>query len=355
MKRGSSNLLPSRAHARYIAPAVDTGILQTNTPELFGEAISRAAAALRSGELVAVPTETVYGLAANVLEPDSVEKIFEAKQRPQENPIIVHVASESMARDCVAEWPETASLLAKAFWPGPLTLVLPKADCIPDNVTAGGDTVGVRWPRHPFMQELIDACRFPLAIPSANLSNHLSPTTAVHVKSQMEGRIPLIIDGGAANVGIESTVVDLTGEVQVLRPGMISAEAIAAALPEAKVPRMGEEDGPLKSPGQMPRHYAPNARLLVMTWKDEEDLESQIAYSRTPHDRVCVIAHASIVGGTRFGRVSVLPNDPEAYARALYGELHRCDADGAELIVVEAVPQKGDWEAIADRLARAGG
>ena len=203
------------------------------------------------------------------------------------------------------------------------------------------------------MQELIDACQFPLAVPSANLSNHLSPTTAVHVKSQMEGRIPLIIDGGAANVGIESTVVDLTGEVRVLRPGMISAEAIAAALPEAKVPGLGEEDGPLKSPGQMPRHYAPNARLLVMTWKDEEDLESQIAYSRTPHDRVCVIAHTSIVGGTRFGRVSVLPHDPEAYARALYGELHKCDEEGAELIVVEAVPKKDEWAAIADRLQRA--
>ena len=351
--RGSSNLLPSQAHARYIARAVDTELLQTNTPELFAEAILRAAETLRRGELVAVPTETVYGLAANALETDCVGKIFEAKQRPQENPIIVHVSNESMARDCVAEWPEAASVLTKAFWPGPLTLVLPKADCIPDNVTAGGETVGVRWPRHPFMQELIDACQFPLAVPSANLSNHLSPTTAVHVKSQMEGRIPLIIDGGAANVGIESTVVDLTGEVRVLRPGMISAEAIAAALPEAKVPGMGEEDGPLKSPGQMPRHYAPNARLLVMTWEDEADLESQIAYSRTPHDRVCVIAHTSIVGGTRFGRVSVLPHDPEAYARALYGELHQCDGEGAELIVVEAVPKKDEWAAIADRLQRA--
>jgi L-threonylcarbamoyladenylate synthase len=352
--RGSSNLLPSQAHARYIARAVDTELLQTNTPELFAEAILLAAATLRRGELVAVPTETVYGLAANALETDCVGKIFETKQRPQENPIIVHVASESMARDCVAEWPEAASALAKAFWPGPLTLVLPKADCIPDNVTAGGDTVGVRWPRHPFMQELIDACRFPLAVPSANLSNHLSPTTAVHVKSQMEGRIPLIIDGGAANVGIESTVVDLTGEVQVLRPGMISTEAIAAALPEAKGMGLGEEDGPLKSPGQMPRHYAPNARLLVMTWEDEADLESQIAYSRTPHDRVCVIAYSSIVDGTRFGRVSVLPHDPEAYARALYEELHQCDGEGAELIVVEAVPRENEWAAIADRLQRAG-
>ncbi len=333
---------------------MDTELLQTITPELFAEAISRAEGVLRRGELVAVPTETVYGLAANALEADCVGKIFEAKQRPQENPIIVHVASESMARDCVVQWPETASALAKAFWPGPLTLVLPKAEGIPDNVTAGGETVGVRWPRHPFMQELIDTCQFPLAVPSANLSNHLSPTTAVHVKSQMEGRIPLIIDGGAAKVGIESTVVDLTGEVRVLRPGMISAEAIAAALPEAKVSSLGEEDGPIKSPGQMPRHYAPNARLLVMTWTDEGDLENQIAYSRTPHDRVYVIAYSSIVGGTRFGRVSVLPHDSEAYARALYGELHRCDADGAELIVVEAVPKRGGWEAIADRLQRAG-
>ena len=350
--RGSSNLLPSQAYARYISRVVDTEILQTNTPELFAEAISRAAETLRRGELVAVPTETVYGLAANALEADCVGKIFEAKQRPQENPIIVHVASESMARDCVAQWPETASLLAKAFWPGPLTLVLPKADCIPDNVTAGGDTVGVRWPRHPFMQELIDACQFPLAVPSANLSNHLSPTTAVHVKSQMEGRIPLIIDGGAANVGIESTVVNLTGEVRVLRPGMISRETIAATLSGVAVREGGQADA-IKSPGRMPRHYSPTARLLVLEWSDDEDLEAQIKHSRTPADRVCVVAHTVIPPGTRFGRVSVIPHDAKAYGRALYGELHRCDAEGAELIVVEKVPEGADWEALADRLARA--
>lgn len=353
MKCGSSNLLPSLDHARYIAGVVDTKILQTDMPELFTEAISRAAATLRCGELVAVPTETVYGLAANALESESVKKIFKAKQRPQKNPIIVHVSSESMARECVTQWPRGASTLAKAFWPGPLTLVLPKANCIPDNVTAGGDTVGVRWPRHSFMQELIDACRFPLAVPSANLSNHLSPTTTAHVKSQLKGRIPLIIDGGASKVGIESTVVDLTDEARVLRPGMISAEAIAAELSEAKVLSLVEDNGPLKSPGQMPRHYAPNARLLVMTWTDEEDLESQIAYSRTPHNRVCVIAHTNIVNGTRFGRVSVIPHDPEAYARALYNELHRCDGEGAELIIVESVPRKNEWAGVADRLQRA--
>ena len=337
----------------YIACAVESELLSIETPEAQAEAVARAAAVLRGGGVVAVPTETVYGLAANALDEAAVAGIFEAKNRPAENPVIVHVADESMARDCVANWPETAQALAAAFWPGPLTLVLPKAEVIPSIVTAGGDTVGVRQPRHPFMQELIRTCRFPLAAPSANLSNHLSPTTAPHVQTQLAGRIPLVIDGGAAQVGIESTVVDLTGEtLRVLRPGMVSAEAIAAVLPDVKV-TAGNDEGTLKSPGQLKRHYAPNARLLVMNWEEEEDLENQIAYSRTPHDRVFVMAHTVVVPGTRFGRVSVLPNDPEAYARALYGELHACDAEGAELICVEAVPKTDEWMAICDRLTRA--
>ncbi len=327
--------------------------MPAQTDAQSAEAIAQAAAALRRGELVALPTETVYGLAANVLDESCVAKIFAAKGRPAENPIIVHVADEAMARECVAEWPAAAAALAGAFWPGPLTLVLPKAAGIPDNVTAGGNTVGVRWPGHPLMQAVIRACRFPLAAPSANVSNQVSPTTAAHVAAQLDGRIPLIIDGGAAAVGIESTVVEVVGDaVRVLRPGMISAEAIAAVWPS----QADEcEVGILKSPGQLPRHYAPNARVLVLTWADAEDLESQIAYSRTPHDRVCVIAHSSVVPGTRFGRVSMLPHEPAAYARALYAELHACDADGAELIVMEAVPDEVAWQGIADRLARAGG
>ena len=304
---------------------------------------------------MAVPTETVYGLAANALEAASVEKIFTAKNRPAQNPIIVHVNDQSMARQCVVEWPEVASELAKAFWPGPLTLVLTKAETIPDNVTAGGTTVGVRWPSHPFMQDLINTCRFPLAAPSANLSNHVSPTSAEHVKSQMDGRIPLIVDGGPTSVGIESTVVDLSGDrVRVLRPGMISVEAISAVLSDYKV-EIDSDKGILKSPGQLKRHYAPNARLLVLNWADEEDLEGQIAYSRTPHDRVCVIAHTQIVPGTRFGRVSVLPREAKAYARALYDELYRCDKEGAGLVCVEAPPDDQEWDGINDRLARAGG
>ena len=334
---------------------METQLLSTDTEEGFNEALELAVAQLRQGEVVAVPTETVYGLAANALEASSVEKIFTAKDRPAQNPIIVHVSSESMARDCVAQWPESAGKLANAFWPGPLTLVLPKADTIPGNVVAGGTTVGVRWPGHPFIQQLITACDFPLAAPSANLSNHISPPSAEHVKSQMEGRIPLIIDGGPAQVGIESTVVDLSGDsVRVLRPGMISMEAIEAVLSDAVI-TAGKDECVLKSPGQLERHYAPNARLLVLNWKDEEDLENQISYSRTPHDRVHVIAHTHVVGGTRFGRVSTLPREAQAYAQVLYGELHRCDKEGAELICVEAPPTGPEWVAINDRLSRAGG
>ena len=161
-----------------IAHVSEAEILATHTSALFDDAVDQAAAMLRAGELVALPTETVYGLAANALEPESVEKIYAAKGRPRINPIIVHVEGISMARECVADWPDAAARLAKAFWPGPLTLVLPEADCISDVVTAGGGTVGVRWPSHPLIQAVIRACRFPLAAPSANMSGHISPTNA---------------------------------------------------------------------------------------------------------------------------------------------------------------------------------
>ena len=327
--------------------------LSTHTPALFDEAVARAAAELRAGELVALPTETVYGLAANALDATAVDKIFAAKNRPQANPLIVHVDGVSMARECVTAWPDAAEQLAKAFWPGPLTIVLPKTETVPDVVTAGGATVGVRWPGHPFMQAVIRACRFPLAAPSANLSNHLSPTNAGHVHSQLGDTVPLIVDGGQSSVGIESAVVEITADhLDIHRPGMISPTSIAAAVPDLPL-KTGTADGPLKSPGQMPRHYSPTARLRVLQWEDDENLEEQIAHSRTPADRVFVIAHTVIPSGTRFGRVSVIPHDAEAYARALYAELHQCDAEGAELIVVERPPATGPWTAITDRLTRA--
>src|SRR6185312_10745770 len=212
---------------------MNTEVLSTHTRALFNAAVARAVELLRAGQVVALPTETVYGLAANALDAQAVARIYEVKGRPANNPVIVHVASVGMAKRCVAEWPTLAEKLAKAFWPGPLTMVLPRAINIPDIVTAGGQTVGVRWPSHPFIQEVIRACDFPLAAPSANLSNQISPTNAGHVAKQFGGKITLIVDGGQAQVGIESTVVDVTAEPpRLLRPGMIHEEALMAVTKE---------------------------------------------------------------------------------------------------------------------------
>ena len=212
-------------------------VLSTSTPELFQKAVQRAAELLRAGEVVALPTETVYGLAANALDKKAVAKIFQIKGRPSGNPIIVHVADNGMAKRCAQNWPELADRLCKAFWPGPLTLVLPCAKEIPGIVTAGGATVGIRWPGHPFIQAVIRACGFPLAAPSANLSNCVSPTNAEHVRAQLAGKIPLIVDGGQSQVGIESTVLDLSVcPPQILREGMIHAVSLAAVIGQVQSP-----------------------------------------------------------------------------------------------------------------------
>jgi L-threonylcarbamoyladenylate synthase len=331
-----------------------TEILSTHTPDLFKKSVHRAAELLRAGEVVALPTETVYGLAANALDPQAVAKIFQVKGRPSHNPVIVHVAGNDMARGCVKQWPESAERFARAFWPGPLTLVLPRAEKIPALVAAGGDTVGIRWPGHPFMQAVIRECGFPLAAPSANLSNQVSPTNAEHVRQQLDGRIPLIVDGGQAQVGIESTVLDLTvSPPRILRPGMIHAESLAAVgLPIADG-RLPIEATALKSPGLLKKHYAPKAKLVVMHWNDELDLRSQIGNRQSAIGNVHIIAHTKIPAGLGDANVSVIPHDAEAFARALYAELHRCDAAGAELIVVEAPPDLPEWSGIADRLRRA--
>lgn len=333
-------------------------MLPTHTPALFAAAVERAVTLLRAGQVVALPTETVYGLAANALDPVAVRRIFEIKGRPAHNPIIVHVAGMDLARRCVCAWPDAAEQLAAAFWPGPLTLVLPRASIIPDIVTAGGDTVGVRWPSHPFIQAVIRACDFPLAAPSANLSNAVSPTNAAHVLSQLGGQVPLIVDGGQSQVGIESTVIDASvSPPQVLRPGMIHAESLRAVLGEAGV---GNEPGAtaggnsaLRSPGQLVRHYSPKARLNVLSWRDDSDLLQQLSRLGGSTAGVHVIAHSHIPSGVGLGGVSVIPHDADAYARALYAELHRCDAEGATCIVVETLPDGPEWKAIGDRLRRA--
>ena len=322
-------------------------ILSTETAAQFEAAVAEAARMLKAGEIVAVPTETVYGLAANALDPAAVRKIFDAKGRPAHNPLIVHVASIEMARGCVADWPPRAEELARKYWPGPLTLVLPKAKNIPDEVTAGGDTVAVRWPSHPFMQGVIRACGFPLAAPSANRSNEVSPTNVAHVIKSLEDRVKLAIDGGQCQVGIESTVYDVSNN-RVLRPGMISAEELHATSGVA-------EKNVLRSPGLLEKHYSPRARIIVGHWENASESRELVLRSGGKIETTRVIAHERIPVDAGFAAVAVIPHDAEAYARALYAELHRCDESGAKTILVEMPPAGPEWEGIRDRLRRAAG
>jgi L-threonylcarbamoyladenylate synthase len=332
---------------------MNTEILPAHTPELFKEAVRRAAELLRAGEVVALPTETVYGLAANALDEKAVAKIFLVKGRPQFNPLIVHVTSLEMAKRCVTMFPHLAEDLARAFWPGPLTLVLPRAQAIPKIVTAGGETVGVRWPSHPLIQAVIRECGFPLAAPSANLSNQISPTNAQHVLKQLNGKIPAIVDGGQSSVGIESSVLDLTvSPPKILRPGMIHAESFAAVCGEIQGPESGIQ-GELRSPGLLKKHYSPRAKLLVLNWSDDAELKRKIQNLKFKAEHSHIIAHTIIPAAGPFARVCVIPHDAEAFARAIYAELHRCDEEGAQTIVVEAPPETPEWSGIADRLCRA--
>ena len=332
-------------------------ILPTDTPALFEAAVARAADALGRGELVALPTETVYGLAANAFDAKAVARIFEAKGRPAHNPIIVHVADLAMARQCVAAWPAIADSLAAAFWPGPLTLVMSRAPVIPDNVTAGGATVGIRWPSHPIMQAVIRACGFPLAAPSANRSNEVSPTNAGHVARSLGDEISLIVDGGQSQVGIESTVLDISiFPPRLLRPGMIHEESLLAVTGSLQTREQGNDEA-LRSPGLLRKHYAPKAKLVVRAWQNDREFATQLSLLREStgavSERTFVIAHTHIPLGADVAGVSVIPHDAEAYARALYAELHRCDQAGAQLIVMETLPDRSEWRAIADRLQRA--
>lgn len=333
--------------------AMPVKILSTHTTALFDEAVRQAAELLAAGEVVVLPTETVYGLAANALDASAVRKIYEIKGRPAHNPIIVHVACLALARQCAGAWPQVADQLAEAFWPGPLTLVLPRAPEIPNLVTAGGETVGIRWPSHPFIQAVIRRSGFPLAAPSANLSNCLSPTNAQHVLAQLGDRVRLIIDGGQAQVGIESTVVDLSVKPpHVLRPGMIHGESLLAVTGELAAEHEAEY-GVLRSPGMLRKHYAPKAKLVLAGWVDEAMLTDRAAALGLNLQHTHVIAHTQVPLSGQWAGVSVIPHDAEAFARALYAELHACDRAGVEAILVELPPETPEWRGVLDRLRRA--
>lgn len=313
--------------------------------------IAEAAALLRAGELVAFPTETVYGLGGNALDPAAVARIYEAKGRPEYNPLIVHLADAAGARALATRWPEPAERLSRRWWPGPLTLVLPRAAGIPDIVTAGGGTVALRVPAHPAAQALLRAAGVPLAAPSANRSGEVSPTTAAHVARGLAGRIPLVLDGGATNVGIESTVLDLSGPMPVLlRPGMISRAELEREIGPVGTPgREPPREGPRPSPGMLERHYAPRAPLRLVP-----GAQDAVELARAVH------ARGERVGAVTWGDplpdaddVIRLPPEPEGYARGLYGALHRLDELGVALILAVAPPADARWDAVRDRLRRA--
>lgn len=311
-------------------------------------AIERAASALRRGELVAFPTETVYGLGARADDDDAVERIYAAKGRPAENPTIVHASSADEAFELAAEPSDLVLALGAAFWPGPLTLVVPaELARVSAIARAGGETVGLRVPAHPVARALLERAGLPIAAPSANRSTAISPTTAEHVKKSLGASI-LILDGGPTGFGIESTIVDVAGPIPVvLRRGSISIEALRRVVPSIvdRSEIVVAPGQPSRAPGAMAKHYAPSVPLLLVSASEMGSVESAgtkgfviRAGTRVPADSMAC---------------ETLPEDPEGYAQGLYAALHRLEDAGVDAIVVAAPPTEDRWSAILDRLTRA--
>ncbi len=308
--------------------------------------IAEAAALLSRDALVAFPTETVYGLGGHALHEQALAAIFAAKGRPATHPLIAHVADLDGARALTAAWPELATSLARAFWPGPLTLILPRAAHGPAALSGGKATVAVRWPAAPVAQALIRALGAPLAAPCAHASQALSPPAALPVPRGLGGRIPLILDGGPCRLGLESTVIDLcAARPTLLRPGALPVGALRGVIPDLTLgPSVAEGEAQRHSPGQDAVHYAPRARLRVLPRAEALSLASA---ART----------GLLLRGGRapdgLAPVHVLPEDAEGFGRALFSALHALDARGVETIYVEAPPADETWAAVLDRLRRA--
>ncbi len=313
--------------------------------------IAAAAEIIRRGGLVAFPTETVYGLGADALSEAAVLGIFAAKGRPSYNPIIAHVASVEHAQALVTQWPDAAGRLAATFWPGPLTLVLPKASHVPLALTAGRDTVAVRMPAHPVALALIRAADCPIAAPSANRFTQLSPTTADHVERGLGGRVDMILDSGSTLVGIESTVVDLSGATPVLlRPGTLSRatleQVLGVPLDDPMPAAHATEARP--APGMLDRHYAPRARLELAP---ATDVAAVIARETAAGRCVgAIVIVASAAGSSALHR---LPADAAGYAHGLYAAMHAVDDAGCDVVCVELPPDAPEWAGVNDRLRRA--
>jgi len=308
------------------------------------QAVAYAAERIRAGALVAFPTETVYGLGTDATDASAVSRIFQVKERPSFDPLIVHIAERDALDDLASEVPAPARKLIETFWPGALTLVLPKTKKVPDIVTAGLGSVAVRMPKHDVALQLIKAARVPIAAPSANRFGRVSPTTARHVADQL-GDDLLIVDGGATPIGIESTVVSFLEErPELLRPGAVTLEEIESVIGAVSVPREGRET---IAPGRSARHYAPRVPLRLI------DSPSEVAAIERPRSSILVLDRSADVSG--FASVEALSEkgDLGEAAANLFAALHRLDASGCEILYAVRVPERGLGRAIMDRLQRA--
>ncbi len=321
----------------------------------------RAGNLLKNGEVVAIPTETVYGLAASAFSPDAVEKIFKAKGRPQDNPLIVHISDFDDLAKITEEVPESAVKLAENFWPGPLTMILKKNDKIPLEVTAGLSTVAVRFPSHKYARAVIEAAGVPLAAPSANLSGKPSPTSAQHVMRDLAGKIPMIIDGGECEVGLESTVIDLTGEKpMLLRPGAVTLSELCRVLGDVSVnPKISEEvdDGEkVASPGMKYKHYSPEAPVVIIDGEEDAFLRYVMANSEGKKAAVlCFDEEKALFSDTGINAVSYgSKNDPSSLAHGLFSALRTLDEMSLDIIYAREPELSDGMElAVVNRLGRA--
>jgi len=311
--------------------------------------VSRAAELLRAGELVAFPTETVYGLGADARNPRAIAKIFEAKGRPADHPLIVHLPDASHLERWAVDIPEAARKLAVAFWPGPLTLILKRHPSVPDAVTGGQDTVGLRVPNHPLALQLLREFNGGVAAPSANRFGHVSPTTAAHVREELGDAVAMILDGGPCAVGIESTILDLSGgEPRILRPGMLDAAALGTVLDSR--PEFGGTQNAPRVSGSLEAHYAPRTPLQLVAVAELAEAASQALGAGR---RVAVLAAHPI--GLSHENLAWCPAsaDPAQFAHDLYARLRELDAMGCDLLLVAAPPVDEAWRAVTDRLRRA--
>jgi len=317
--------------------------------------LQEASRLIKCGSLVAFPTETVYGLGANALDETACAGIFAAKGRPADNPLIIHISSLNMLED-LCEITPTVQKLIDAFWPGALTIVMKRKGKVPDIVSAGLNTVGVRFPSNLIARALIEASAVPIAAPSANLSGSPSPTKAEHVFDDFDGKIPMIIDGGAVDIGLESTVIDASGEyVTILRPGSIDAKKLGEVLGyEVGYVKIGDDEAP-KSPGMKHRHYSPKANLhLAGSYEEVENIRDEVLM-KTAKEPLCIIMEKegeNYCADMEIFKISKY-SDMEMYARNLFTSLRYADSKGYETVIVQTVPEEGLGIAIMNRLKKA--